>query len=132
MPAMNAFRFAASCAAAAAVALAVAAPAQADPDTDFANELHTFGIYGPKDYNAWIGKIACKRMYTGTDANPVASMRFVGEQLPKGSTQVQSWQFLGSAIKYYCPEKLPVLQSAALPAESPAADGPASSAGATG
>jgi Protein of unknown function (DUF732) len=118
---MNAKRLAAGCVAAAAVAIAAAAPAQADTDTDFANELHTFGIYGPKDYNAWIGKIACKRMYTGTDPNPIASMTFVGNQLPKGSTQVQSWQFLGSAIKYYCPEKLPVLQSAAMPAEAPSA-----------
>ncbi len=34
----------------AAVALGAfaAAPAQADPDTDFANELHVYGIYGPK------------------------------------------------------------------------------------
>ncbi|OLP00252.1 hypothetical protein BVU76_21105, partial [Mycolicibacterium porcinum] len=38
----------------AAAAIAFAAPAHADPDTDFANELHTFGIYGQKDYNAWI------------------------------------------------------------------------------
>src|SRR5690242_17502718 len=37
--------------------VAVAGPAHADPDTDFANELHTYGIYGQKDYNAWIGKI---------------------------------------------------------------------------
>ena len=44
--------------------LAVAAPAHADPDTDFQNELHIYGIYGEKDYNAWIGKIACKRTRT--------------------------------------------------------------------
>jgi hypothetical protein len=31
-------------------ALAVAWPAHADPDTDFANELHTYGISGQKDY----------------------------------------------------------------------------------
>ncbi len=32
--------------------VAVAWPAHADPDTDFANqlELHTYGIYGQKDY----------------------------------------------------------------------------------
>jgi ribose transport system permease protein/erythritol transport system permease protein len=41
--------------------LAVARPAHADPDTDFANQLQ--GIYGPKDYNAWIGKNVCKRLY---------------------------------------------------------------------
>ncbi|UBV22610.1 DUF732 domain-containing protein, partial [Mycolicibacterium fortuitum] len=43
----------------AATGLAVSAPAYADPDTDFANELHTFGIYGQRDYNAWIAKIMC-------------------------------------------------------------------------
>jgi len=47
--------------AACSMALAAVAPASADPDTDFANELHVYGIYGPKDYNAWIGKIECKR-----------------------------------------------------------------------
>ena len=36
----------------AATSLALSAPAYADPDTEFANELHTFGIYGQKDYNA--------------------------------------------------------------------------------
>ncbi|MCV7226528.1 hypothetical protein [Mycolicibacterium komossense] len=40
-------------------AVVLAPAAQADPDTDFANDLHSFGIYGPRDYNAWIGKIAC-------------------------------------------------------------------------
>ncbi|MCV7230018.1 DUF732 domain-containing protein, partial [Mycolicibacterium komossense] len=40
------------------LAAAVPVAAQADPDTDFANDLHSFGIYGPRDYNAWIGKIA--------------------------------------------------------------------------
>jgi hypothetical protein len=105
-----------SVAAAAAMALTVAAPAQADPDTNFANELHTFGIYGQKDYNAWIGKIACKRLHTGLDADSVAAVRFVQMQMETGTTQEQSWQFLGSAMKYYCPDKLSVL----LPAERPA------------
>ena len=36
--------------------LAVAPHAHADPDTDYANQLHGCGIYGLKDYNAWIGK----------------------------------------------------------------------------
>jgi hypothetical protein len=45
--------------AAASIAAAVnfAAPAYADPDTDFANQLHSYGIYGPRDTNAWFGKI---------------------------------------------------------------------------
>ena len=49
----------------AAIAVALAPPASADPDTDFANQLHGYGIYGQRDYNAWIGKITCKRLYRG-------------------------------------------------------------------
>lgn len=105
-----------SIAAAVTMSLTVAAPAQADPDTDFANELHTFGIYGQKDYNAWIGKIVCKRLRTGLDADPVAAVRFLSLNMEKDTSQEQTWQFLGSAMKYYCPDKLSVL----LPAEQPA------------
>ncbi|MGU3501618.1 DUF732 domain-containing protein, partial [Mycobacterium sp. C31M] len=53
----------------AAAAVVFAAPAHADPDSAFAKELHTYGIYGQKDFNAWIGKIACKRLDRGIDAN---------------------------------------------------------------
>ena len=67
-------------------ALVVAAPASADPDTDFANELHTYGIYGQKDYNAWIGKITCKRLDNGLDQDADKSAKFVFTQLAKGST----------------------------------------------
>jgi hypothetical protein len=81
----------------------------ADPDTDFAQELHTYGIYGQKDYNAWIGKIACKRMHTGVDHDAYQSATFVSAQLQKGSTTAQAWQFLGTAITYYCPEERPVI-----------------------
>jgi len=48
--------------------LAVAPHAHADPDTDYANQLHGYGIYGPKDYNTWIGKNVWKRLYSGVDA----------------------------------------------------------------
>ncbi|MCV7433002.1 DUF732 domain-containing protein, partial [Mycolicibacterium bacteremicum] len=59
-------RFAALAASAlAAAGLLLAAPAQADPDSAFAKELHGYGIYGQKDFNAWIGKIACKRLDRG-------------------------------------------------------------------
>jgi hypothetical protein len=120
MPAMKARSTVAgavgSVAAAAALALAVAAPAQADIDTNFANELHTFGIYGQKDYNAWIGKIVCKRLNTGLDADSVEAHRFIAMNMEKDTSAEQSWQFLGSAMKYYCPDKLSVL----LPAEVPA------------
>ena len=89
---------------AAAMAIALAAPAHADVDTDFANQLHGYGIYGPRDYDAWLGKIACKRLGSGLDANAEASTHFISLNLPKGSTQVQAWQFLGAAITTYCPD----------------------------
>ena len=96
-----------------AAAVAVAAPAHADPDTDFANRLHTYGIYGQKDYNAWIAKITCKRLYRGVDSDAYASARFVSAQLQKGSTTEQAWQFLGAALSTYCPDQMPVLERAA-------------------
>jgi hypothetical protein len=91
----------------------LAAPAHADPDTDFTNELHTYGIYGQKDYNAWIAKIACKRLDNGTDQDANKSAKFIFMQLQKGSTTEQAWQFLGAALRTYCPEKLPILEAAA-------------------
>ena len=90
-------------------ALAVAAPANADPDTDFYNELHIYGIYGEKDYNAWIGKIACKRLWNNLDHDANASATFVKRQLNKNTTTEQTYQFLGAAYRTYCPEKLPIL-----------------------
>ena len=50
-----------------AAAVALAAPAHADVDTDFANQLHGYGIYGQRDYNAWLAKITCKRLGNGLD-----------------------------------------------------------------
>lgn len=97
----------------AAMTLVSAVPAQADPDQDFAAQLHTYGIYGPRDYNAWIGKIVCKRLYTGVDPDAYASAAFVGKNLPKGSTTQQAWQFVGAAITTYCPDQMPVLQRVA-------------------
>ena len=110
---MKGIRLASIAAAAIAPALVFAAPAYADPDTDFANELHIYGIYGQKDYNAWIGKIACKRLNNGLDADADKSAKFIFMQLEKGSTTEQAWQFLGAALRTYCPEKLPILQAAA-------------------
>lgn len=106
-------RVAAAVIASAAMLSGATGIAQADPDTDFANELHTFGIYGQKDYNAWIGKIACKRMYNDVDHDAYESAKFVSAQLQKDSTTEQAWQFLGAAINYYCPEKRVVLDQAA-------------------
>jgi hypothetical protein len=110
---MKATRLTSIAAAAIAPALVFAAPAHADPDADFAGELHTYGIYGQKDYNAWIGKITCKRLYNGVDQDADKSAKFVFLQLEKGSTTEQAWQFLGAAVRTYCPDKLPVLEAAA-------------------
>ena len=86
-----------------AVAIALAAPARADDDTDFANQLHTYGIYGPRDYNAWLGKIMCDRLHKGVDANAFESTHFLAANLPRGIPQVQAWQFVAAATRYYCP-----------------------------
>jgi Protein of unknown function (DUF732) len=100
--------------AAVAAPIVLAAPSHADPDTDFANQLHTFGIYGPRDYNAWIGKITCKRLGTGLDPDAYASAKFILTNLPLGSTQGQALQFLGAAISTYCPDQVGVLQRVAV------------------
>ena len=96
-----------------AIAIAMAATAHADPDVDFANELHTYGIYGPTDYNAWIGKIVCERLHNGVDQDAYKSAQFVSINLQRGNTTGQSWQFLGAALHTYCPDQLPVLERAA-------------------
>jgi hypothetical protein len=96
-----------------AAAIALAAPAHADSDTDFATQLHTYGIYGPRDYNAWLGKIVCDRLHRGVDANAVESTHFVAANLPRGATQVQNWQLFATAISYYCPGQTPVLENVA-------------------
>jgi hypothetical protein len=93
--------------------IALAAPAHADVDTDFANQLHTYGIYGQKDYNAWLAKIACKRLRTGLDTDANESLGFVQTNLPRTTTEVQTSQFLATALGFYCPDQLPVLEAAA-------------------
>ncbi len=96
-----------------ASAMGLAAPASADVDTDFASELHTYGIYGQRDYNAWIGKITCKRLRTGLDANAYESATFLKINLNKDSTEQQVYQFLGAAIRFYCPDQQPVIDQLA-------------------
>ncbi len=97
----------------AGLALATPAVAHADVDTDFSNSLQTIGVYGQKDYNAWIAKIACERIDRGVDRDAFASATFVGRQLPKGSTTEQAWKFLGLAYPAYCPAHQALLQMAA-------------------
>ena len=93
----------------AAFAIALAAPAHADVDSDFADQLNGYGIYGPRDFSAWMGKIVCKRLNTGVDGNAHKSVDFVSANLPRGTTQVQTWQFLAAAVGTYCPDQMPVL-----------------------
>ena len=97
-------------------ALTPAGLAHADPGTECADQLHTYGIYGQKDYNAWIGKIACKRLFKGTDADALTSVAFASRNLQRGPTAEKVWQFLAAAINNYCPEKIGVLQD--VPARS--------------
>jgi hypothetical protein len=110
---MNATTRAVAAAASIAAAVNFAAPAYTDPDTDSANQLHCYGIYGPRDTNAWIGKITCQRLNNHLDTDAYKSADFLVKNLPKGSTTAQVWQFLGAAISTYCPDNTYVLQAAA-------------------
>ena len=96
-----------------AAALTFAAPAQADPDSEFAKELHTYGIYGQKDFNAWIGKITCKRQRNGVDTSAHESAQFIQHQLQRSQNSTeQSYQFLAAALRFYCPDLMPILDQA--------------------
>jgi hypothetical protein len=94
-----------------AAAIGLAAPASADPDTDFDRQINGYGIYGPHDYNPYIAKIACHRLGQGVDPDAAASAHFLEKNLPRGTTQVQTYQFLGSAVSFYCPDLAPKLQN---------------------
>ncbi|MFM9034932.1 MAG: DUF732 domain-containing protein [Mycobacterium sp.] len=106
-------RRAALAAALAAAAIAGAPTAYADPDIDFANQLQGYGIYGPRDYNAWLGKITCKRLARGVDPDAYASVSFIAKNLDRTATQAQAAQFLGAAVSTYCPDMAGVLQNTA-------------------
>ncbi|QUR66310.1 DUF732 domain-containing protein [Mycobacterium spongiae] len=100
-------------AAMAIAAAGLAAPAHADDyDAPFNDTLHGYGIYGPQDYNAWLAKISCERLIRGVDGDAHKSATFLQRNLPKGTTQGQSLQFLGAAIDHYCPDQIGVLQRA--------------------
>ncbi|HEX7322508.1 MAG TPA: DUF732 domain-containing protein [Mycobacterium sp.] len=109
--------------------MGLAAPAQAgggappgggagpDVDTNFAHELQSYGIYGPRDYNAWLGKIVCERLRAGRDPDAAASVKFITPNLSPDLTnkpgQVQAWKFLGASINTYCPEERGIYEQAA-------------------
>jgi hypothetical protein len=97
--------------AAIAAAISLSAPAYADPDTDFDNQLGRFGIYGPHDYNPYLAKIVCHRLGVGVDPDAAAAAHFLSINLPRGTTQVQTYQFLGTAIAQYCPDLQGKLQN---------------------
>jgi hypothetical protein len=99
----------------AAAAVALAVPAHADVDTDFANQLHGYGVYGQRDYNAWLAKIACERLGNELDTNAEKSAQFLSHNLPRDTSTAQTRQFLGAAIGTYCPDRTPVLTSVAGP-----------------
>jgi hypothetical protein len=97
----------------AAAAISLAGPAQADDyDYTFKNTVNNFGVYGPQDQLAWLGKISCERIERGVDANAYKSANFVQHNLPLGTTEGQAFQFLGAAIDHYCPNEVGFLQAA--------------------
>lgn len=93
--------------------IVAAAPAAADTDTDFARELQTYGIYGQKDFNAWIAKIVCQRLDRNIDHGAFDSAAFLADNLDRHNTTEQNWQFLGAALTFYCPPQRVVLDQAA-------------------
>lgn len=93
----------------------MAAAAHADVDADFANQLHGYGIYGQRDYNAWLAKITCTRLGNGLDTTAEKSAEFLSHNLPRGTDTAQTWQFLAAAIRTYCPDLMPMLTAVAEP-----------------
>src|ERR1700722_7685042 len=97
----------------AAAGIALAAPAQADDyDWPFNPQLHSYGIYGPQDFNAGLGKISCERIDRGVDHDAYKSATFIQRNLALGTTQGQAFQFLGAAINHYCPDQVGFIQQA--------------------
>ncbi|SPM32969.1 hypothetical protein MRAB57_772 [Mycobacterium rhizamassiliense] len=113
----------------AAAAIGLAAPALADPanppiptprtpsppsdyDAPFKNTVNSFGIYQPQDQLAWLGKITCDRLGRGVDHDARQSATFIQRNLPRGTTEGQSLQFLGAAVDHYCPDQVGVVQAA--------------------
>lgn len=101
-------------AALAALPLTLAAPASADDvDSQFNRQLQTYGIYAPKDKNAYLAKLTCHRLGTHLDGNAAESISFLSKNLDRHSTEAQKWQFLGLSITTYCPDLRYVIDEAA-------------------
>jgi hypothetical protein len=99
----------------AAAMMALAARAFADVGADFANQLHGYGIYGPRDHNALLAKITCERLGNGLDDTADKSGQFLSRNLARGTSTAQTWQFLAAAITTYCPDQTPMLTAVAGP-----------------
>jgi hypothetical protein len=56
-----------------------------------------------------MGKIVCQRLNTGVDGDVHKSVDFISANLPRGTTQLQTWQFLAAAVGNYCPDQMSVL-----------------------
>jgi Protein of unknown function (DUF732) len=80
---------------------------------DVVDEIVTAGGNGPRDYNAWLGKITCERLHNGLDATADKSAHFALINLPRDTTTGQSYQFLAAAIGTYCRDQVPVLTAVA-------------------
>lgn len=83
-----------------------------DYDAPFKNTVNGFGIYQPQDQLAWLGKITCDRLDHGVDHDAHQSATFIQRNLPRGTSEGQSLQFLGAAVDHYCPEHIDVVQAA--------------------
>ncbi|HEX5256681.1 MAG TPA: DUF732 domain-containing protein [Mycobacterium sp.] len=83
-----------------------------DYDAPFKNTINGFGIYQPQDQLAWLGKITCDRLGRGVDHDAHQSATFIQRNLPRGTTEGQSLQFLGAAVDHYCPDQAGVVQAA--------------------
>lgn len=70
-------------------------------------------VFGPRDENAWLAKITCKRLTTRVDGTAFASATFLKTNLARTASTQQVWQFFGATVETYCPEQTPALQSAA-------------------
>jgi hypothetical protein len=55
----------------------------------------------------------CKRLSTRLDANAAESATFLHLNLPKGTNEQATYQFMSAGIATYCPDQQPVLASAA-------------------
>ncbi len=110
---MKASRFGVIVAAAIAAAIGLSAPAYADPDTDFDNSAREVRhLRGGTTTTPTLPRYAPPaELGQGVDPDAAATAKFISNNLARGTTQVQAYQFLGTAISIYCPDLAPKLQN---------------------